>query len=110
MILTPVLYNGSIELVVEIIPSSFYEEVSGASGTTGGSVTVTVNGVTPDSVVWTTDNADLDATTPTSTTTTFDYSGLTSILDSQVAIFEVIATYNGNTATEYFSAFVTRTS
>lgn len=110
MILAPVLYNGATELVVEISPTSFSELVSGASGTTG-SVTATVNGAAPFAITWLSNTGDLVATSPNSATTTFDYTGLTGVLDSIFATFEVaVSDASGNVGTAYYSAAVTRIS
>jgi hypothetical protein len=111
MILAPVFYDGAVELVIEATPSSFYEDVAGGLGTTTGSVTVTVNGAVPFSITWVSDTSDLEATSPNSATTTFDYSGLPSILESVFSTSEItVMDAYGNSATAYYSAAVTRTS
>jgi hypothetical protein len=114
MILAPVLYAaGSNPITVGVSPALFSANVSATSGTTSSVATLTISGgVAPYTAVWTSDNPNVSATSPTSiTTSAFDWINLPSLFDTEFASITIdVSDSAGNSGLYVYSVVITRTS
>jgi hypothetical protein len=114
MVLAPVLVAaGSSPINISVSPSAFSANVSTTNGTTSSSATLTISGgVAPYTAIWISDNLNISVTSSTSTTSsTFGWTGLASLFDSEFAAVTIGITDNvGNYAEYIYSVVITRTS
>jgi len=113
MILAPVLAAAGSTITISVAPAAFSANVSATNGTTSAFATLTISGgVAPYTAFWISDNPNITVTSATSTTSsTFGWTGLGSLFDTEFATVTIGVTDNlGNYGEIIYSVVITRTS